>query len=495
MGIKFLEDEGSTEPSKIRFLDEQVAQVTPKEDNPLLRGWGVGMRPVIQGLSAPVNAVADGAAGLVNLGANLAGSDFRAPYLSKVQSEGLNNRTYEGQQVYPEGQTLGEQIVQGATGAVAGSIGMGGFAPKLIPGSPGAMASTTAGGGVAPAAYEGTKEWTGSDLAATGASLLASMVAGGAAGKSVDAFAGRGAPKVTMAEVEKRAKDAYATLDASGVTLKPLSAQAMVNRIEGELRKNNYRPAVNPRVETVLNQLREDIGTQKVSFQQLEQLRGVANALKTDPDPNTQRLGSLLIREFDNQVSKVEQRDLMRTSNVKDFKEVLKAVESARSDWRALSKAGMLEDVLDMAELRKAMPAASESELIRAGFMKIATNKTKMKQFSTDEQEAIKQVVKGIPFDRTLGQLARLNPARSQIMVGAQGSAAGAALGSGNPGYAATAAGLAGLGFGADKLGGALRKGQAEKAIQQILSGKKPVSEEDIHSLRGLFGGAINLDR
>lgn len=467
----------------------------PKEDNPLLRGYGVGMRGVIRGLSAPVNIVADGAAGAFNVGANLVGSDVRAPYLSQLQADALDARQYEGQQVYPKAATAGEKLTQSSTEAVTGALATGAFAPQLAPNTQGKLASTAAGAAVAEPAGDVVKEWTGSDVAATAASMLASMAAGSAAGRGVDVLTNPKAPRVTMEQVESRARAAYQTVDNSGVALRPLSAQAMVNRIEGELRRNNYRPTVFPRVETVLNQLREDIGQQRVSFRQLEQLRGLANALKTDNDPSVQRLGSILIREFDNQVANVTQRDLMPVpgSSVRDFNTALEAVQAARRDWRALSKATMLEDVINIAEIRKSMPSASESELIRQGFMRIATDKKKMANFSTDEQRAILEVTRGIPLDGPLGQIAKFSPTRNQLSGTAQGGSLLAGAMSGRPEVAATAAGVGALTYGADKLQSALRRQQAEGVINQILSGQRRVTPEDLHSIRGLFGGAVNL--
>jgi hypothetical protein len=504
--------DGLSNEQAIQKIESHLGKTpAPEAKQGLERGVGLAARAVLQGSSSIPNAVGDAAAAGINnynnmlrpvsrsLVRNILGDtigdalDFGAgpklPSLSQVQQQGMAGLGL------PKPETGMEKALsaglEAASGGATVNLAAAPFkaANPLMTKTAGEAASLVAGGAVAPGAYEVAKDWTGSDLAATALSLLASATVGSASGKIVD---GATAPKTTpikLEDVEKRAKAAYSVVDSSGVALKPASAQSMVNRIEAELRANNYRPAVQPRVKTVLNQLREDIGTQRVSFAQMEQLRGVANALKTDPDKDVQRLGAVLIREFDNQVAGVSQKDLMLGSGA-DFKKAVDAVESARKDWRALSKASLLEEVLDVAEIRKNKPAASESELIRDGFMRIATNKNKMRQFSSDEQKAILEVSRGIPLDSTLGQLARLNPARSQLALGVQGSGAAGAFATGNPTLGAAAIASGAAGFTADKVQGVLRRRQAEKAIQRIL-GDKSVSEDDIHSLRGLFGGVI----
>jgi hypothetical protein len=52
-----------------------------------------------------------------------------------------------------------------------------------------------------------------------------------------------------------------------------------------------------------------------------------------------------------------------------------------------------LQNVLDIAETKALNPTASESELIRQGFITLSANKNKMNLFSKDEQNAIKSYV------------------------------------------------------------------------------------------------------
>jgi hypothetical protein len=466
-------------------------------------------RGAIRGASIVPNAVLDGIAGARNFASGAAeklyeaatgtpadGVAGRLPLMSEVQAKGLDGMQYDGKPFYPQAVTTGEKVVQGAAEALAGTFAT----PGMSPANMAQAAAATAGGAAAPAAYDKAMDVTDKPLVATAFSLLASMAAGkvggavgGAAGKLDRGAQPAVTPTLTIEEVERRARASYQTMEASGVMVRPLSARNIVDQIEVELRRSGYRPNNQPEVATALQTMRDDFGQARVSFYQLDEARKAASALKSSTVPNVQRLGATLIREFDSQIARLGQRDLMPGSSRTDARAALEALESARSDWRALSKASLLDDVLNAAELRAAKPSASESELIRDGFLRIATNKKLLNQFDPEERAAIIEVTRGIPMDRTLGLLAKMNPARSQLAFTAQGGGAAGALAAGQPGLAAIAGATAGIGFGADKAQSALRRRQAEKAVSDILNGRAQVSPEDMSVLRGLFGGTVSL--
>jgi len=96
----------------------------------------------------------------------------------------------------------------------------------------------------------------------------------------------------------------------------------------------------------------------------------------------------------------------------------------------------------------------------------LATDKEKLKAFSSREQNAIKSVAAGGTTDPLLSLIARFNPQRSQLTAGAIG--AGALT---NP---VAAGGTAAAGFTADKLQSLLRRKQTEGLISNLLSGTTP---------------------
>jgi len=155
---------------------------------------------------------------------------------------------------------------------------------------------------------------------------------------------------------------------------------------------------------------------------------------------------------------------------------------SARKDWRNASRAQTLEDALNVAEAKALDPKASESELIRRGMINIAANKDKMNLFTKAEQNIIKSVAKGGPFDSVLSLIARFSPLRSQLAA-----AGGAALYTQSP---TAALATSGAGLSADLLQGYLRKQAATRGIQEIAAGA--TSRAPNLAYRGLLSGALN---
>jgi len=140
-------------------------------------------------------------------------------------------------------------------------------------------------------------------------------------------------------------------------------------------------------------------------------------------------------------------------------------------------------NILNVAETKALNPTASESELIRQGFINLATNKNKMSLFNKDEQSAIKAVAKGSSLDPLLTLMAKFNPQRSQFMAGGAFAGSIAKPEIGIP--------IAAAGYGADKLQALLRRQSAEKAMSGLLTGTTPPPSTDYYT-RGLMSSLMN---
>lgn len=266
-----------------------------------------------------------------------------------------------------------------------------------------------------------------------------------------------------MQQIKQRASKSYNAMDEAGVTLKPQSALGMVDDIKMKLDEARMVPGTDQakEVNARLDQISKMIGTERVSFTKLEKMRGMLNDLRASKDADVQRLGKVAVDQVDNYIANISGRDVIAGKEGLD--KAVASVMSARKDWRNASRAQVLEDALNVAEAKALDPKASESELIRRGFINIASNKDKMKLFTENEQNVIKSVAKGGSLDPLLTFAARFNPERPGIaLIGTAGIAAG------NP---ALAAGVAGGGFLADKLQAQLRRQAAEQATRTIASG------------------------
>jgi hypothetical protein len=462
---------------------QPVSQPTaeaPKESglaDLIKRQLGLAGRAVVTGVSSPANIVTDFLSGAVNVGANIVGSEKRVPYLSKEQSKGMT------QLGVPEPETGAERAAQVGMQALTSAGGMAAMAPKTIFGADLArqLPAATVAPMVAQPVAEITKEITGSDLAAT----IAALGVSGAVGKYTGDVAGRIAagkqPTTTMADVQQKASRAYTKVSDQGIEISGQNATSLVDKIKTRLDAVDYIPENAAPVANILNKYESILQRGNITFDNIEQMRRLANNLKSNPDKNIRRLASEMVDSIDDHVAALSPKDVVSGAGGIDV--AVKTIMEARKDFRNLSRATTLQNVLDIAETKALNPTASESELIRQGFITLAANKSKMSLFSKDEQNAIKAVVKGSSLDPLLTLMAKFNPQRSQIMAG--GAFAGSIA---KPEIAIP---IAAAGFGADKLQALLRRQSAESAMSGLLTGTTPGPQPSYYT-RGLLSTMMN---
>ena len=472
-------------------LGEAEAQPTPtapvaeapKEQglgDKLKRQLGLATRAVVSGVSAPANIVTDFLSGAVNVGANLVGSEKRMPYLSQEQSKGLT------QLGVPVPETGAERAAQVGMQSLVSAGGMAAAAPKSIFGADlvRQLPAATVAPMVAQPVAEITKEITGSDFAAT----IAALGVSGAVGKTTGDLAGRIAsgkqPTTTMADVQQKASRAYTKVADQGIEISGQNATNLVDKVRAKLDAVDYIPENAAPVANILNKYESITQRGNVTFDNVEQMRRLANNLKSNPDKNIRRLASEMVDTIDDHVATLSPKDVVSGSGGIDT--AVKTIMEARKDFRNLSRATTLQNVLDIAETKALNPTASESELIRQGFITLAANKNKMNLFSKDEQNVIKGVAKGSSLDPLLTLMAKFNPQRSQLVTG---GAVG--FGVGSPETLKYTVPIAAAGYSADKLQALLRRQSAEKAMSGLLTGTTP-GPQPSYFTRGLLSTMMN---
>jgi len=479
---------GLATPEDFGFKSQPTEQAPsaqqPSMADQLSRQVGLFGRAAYEGLTAPATTVLEGLRSAYNLGANIVGSESRLPSVAQAQGQMLTKAGL------PEPQGMLERAVQTGTQAMMGTGTVAALAPK-VPALAANLAqqipASGAAGFAAQPAAEATKEALsgvlgeqGSDIAAT----IAAMGVGAKVGQKVGGMipTGEKAPKLyTMDEVRQNATRSYNALDSAGVYIKPKSVLGMVDDIEANLNSNQYIPQNEPKVANTLSKMRDIVGDRFVSFPKLEELRKMANNLRSDTDPNTRRLGNVMIDSVDNYITKLNGNDVFAGAGKLD--EAVKNVMSARKDWRNQSRAEILQDALSTAEGKALDPRASESELIRRGFINIAANKNKMSLFDEAEQNVIKSVAKGGPQDKLLTGLGAFSPLRAKFVTGGIMGAVGTQS-------LPIALGMAGAGLTADKIQSVLRRRAAELAVKQIASGASP-SQQPNYGYSGLLGTTL----
>lgn len=478
--------EGATQEQILAYAQQNFSKAAPQpEKQPAPkrtlaqeagRQLGLTARAGITGLTAVPAMMAEPIASGVNM---LAGRQVMGSPTQGVQQL----MTAAG---LPEPQGTLERAVQTGASAMAGvpaQAALSGTSAALAPLRQNLLQQTTAAGagGVAgQAAADVVQEATESPILSAIAGIAAGAVVGGTAAKGASAATAERQPLITLDQIKQRAQKAYATVDEQGIFLKPKSVLDNFDNIEAKLVKDNFNPKLDAHkpVAQVLEQVRDMTGTQRVSFSKLEQMRSALVDLKTSKDAATRKYAGQAVSELDDYITKLGGKDVIAGQG--NVGTAVKAVQEARKDWRNLSRATVLEDALNVAEARALDPKASEGELIRRQLINLAASKDKMRFFTEREKNAIKSVASGPVADPLLSLVARLNPERSALM---QASTVAGSFA--NP---VAAASVAGLGFGADKLQGALRQRGVNQLMSNIASGQLPQVPPNL-AWRGMLSG------
>jgi hypothetical protein len=286
--------------------DDGISWEEPKKQTAgqaLARGTGLAARAGITGVAAVPAMLADAPVAVGNIVSSLFGGGTM-----QLPSQALQ-RTLTAAGL-PEPQTgLEKALSAGAeaatgTGALAQAAKATGsqlLAPLTQRLGTQTAASGTAGAAAQPAA-ELVTEKTESPLAGTIAALATGMAAGtlGARGAQVAGRVGE-AKLPTLAEIKQTAQAKYGEMSAQGINLKPQSVLDFVSKTETELGKLNLNPKLDTHkpVATVLEDWKDMVGQQRVSFDKLEQMRSKMNDLRASKEPATRKLAGAAVAEMD----------------------------------------------------------------------------------------------------------------------------------------------------------------------------------------------------
>lgn len=461
-------------------LGVQKPTESPSVMSQIGRQAGLAGRAIYEGFTAPATTVLEGLRSAANVGLNLAGSEQRIPSIAQAQSQMLTEAGL------PTPETGVEKAAQAGMQALTGAAGMAKALPTTVFGQDLVRQLPTAAvaGTVAEPVATETKQITGSDLAATVAgvglgALLGSTASRGVAGLAERIEAGK-QPIATIDSVKQAAQRAYNSVADKGIELNNTSAQSMVGGVKNALNEARYLPENAPAVNVVLNKFDDVVSRGNVKFDEIDQLRQMANDLKSSQDRNIQRLSGVMVKEIDDFVARLSAKDVV--SGQGGIDEAIKTLANARKDWRNLSRATTIDDILNTSEIRAIMPNASESELIRQGFIRLAANKDKMRVFNENEQNAIRAVASGGSLDPILSFISKFDPTRRNVLgAGALGATAV------KPEIALP---LMGAGVGAGAAQDVLRRRGAQRLMSGLLTGNVPA--QPISTVpQGLFFGGM----
>jgi len=364
--------------------------------------------PVGAGVGALAGGLAVPAADVLVSGYNkLMGGNVRLP--SRVISEMIPG---------PRAESPAERVIQASgsaltgTGAsVAAGRGLAGMAriptaagtPPAVAPSIGAIGAEAGRAPIAqvvtaPAATavgQTTTELTGNPLLGLAAGVGTGMAAGLRPTKRE--------PVPSTEDLLKQSKANYEILDKSGFRLDTQQFQQHMAQLPAKLRQEvGYVESVNPKVAGAFRELMS--GAPK-DVAEITALRKIIGSAAKSSDASERKVAVKLLDEFDDYVLNVSPSAIASGD-----KKAMDAWKAARADYSKVKKAELIEDIVARAEVSQGGKEAT----IAQGLSALAKNERKMRFFSPEEQEAIREAAKGGTLQsmlRTVGKFTPMTPA------------------------------------------------------------------------------------
>jgi hypothetical protein len=451
---------------------------------------GRGMTPAVTGaaaggaLAGPSGALIGSMAlpigDVLNTAINkVAGTNLQMP--SEVVSKGMANLGY----AEPTG--MGERAIESAGGALAST---GAQLPAF------ARMATEAGSPMMRSFASQMAQAPKAQLAASAPSAAAGQIATELSGNPlVGALtsAATGAPfgfKAGMLKtnapsqeaLSQEAKNLYAKAESSGVKFDPDKFASHMDQIGKDLRKFGYaeNSSTYSGIKSALDELKDT--TRPKDYLELQALREIIAGEQGSTNPKVRMLSTKLKDEFDNYIMNAPENHLQ----IKDTKG-LQDWSDARKSYSKLKKAEIFDDMFENAQLDQSKFTVSGAENSLATQLRnLAKNDKKMRMFSVDEQDAIKEAAKGGKVQNLLKFYGRFAPTGPVTSIFTGGAA-----------YAEPSLGVPfALGaLGARKGAETLRKQSVSNLADMMRLGAMPEVEArtkniPVTTLRGLLSGA-----
>jgi hypothetical protein len=170
------------------------------------------------------------------------------------------------------------------------------------------------------------------------------------------------------------------------------------------LRSEGYTPKAYPGIASVLEEM-TNVQNPK-DFTELQAIRKMIQNQQGSADPQTRRLATSLKDDFDSYVLNAPSDHFTTgtTQGVKDW-------DDARNSYSRLKKSEVFDDMMTNAELDQSKFTQSGAEnSLATQLRQLAKNDKKMRMFSSDEQDAIREAAKGGTVQNMLKFYGRFAP-------------------------------------------------------------------------------------
>ena len=208
----------------------------------------------------------------------------------------------------------------------------------------------------------------------------------------------------------------------------------MSDDIKDLLAERAFRPKLQPRIAAAFDELQQAGGTDH-TLKGIETLRRVVKMAGNSPSSDERDIARLMVDKIDEFIGGLKPQDLVGFgpstiggAAATQPEAATTALANARKLWATGSKADTIETLSERAANRAGQFTGSGYEnALRTEFRQLAQNKTRMRTFTSEEQDAIRAVARGGPIGNILRWVGKFRP--SGVVSAALGSGIGHAIG------------------------------------------------------------------
>jgi hypothetical protein len=203
--------------------------------------------------------------------------------------------------------------------------------------------------------------------------------------------------------LKESARAAYKKAEDAGVVISPQSFDKAKQVIEGQLK--GIDPTLHPDASATLRRITQTEGP--VTLDQLETLRKIAKDAQASVKPADSRLAGQIVDTIDNYAETLSPRDLLSGDA-----NAVSALKEARNFWSRARKSDTITEMMDRAQTRAGAhyTQAGMEHSLRQEFKTLALNQKRLRLFAPAEQEAIKAIARGSPFENVMRNLGKFDP-------------------------------------------------------------------------------------
>jgi len=305
---------------------------------------------------------------------------------------------------------------------------------------------------------------------------LAGGLAGGM-GESMLEGGPKAPPLPTTGEIKDASQRLYESANQAGVVVKNDALKSFASDVGKTIADEGLSKRLHPAALGALQDIQDAAESgQPVTLKGLDLLRqNIGDVAATSANPGERRLAGIMRGKMDDFMGNIGPGDVLAG----DPKQATQVLSQARDLWQTYKKSALIDDLIDGAKNRSNFTASGFENGLRTEFRALAQSNTKMRQFTQEEQDAIRTVVRGGPLDnffRAVGRFSVRGPVSGMGAAMAERVIPGA-------GFA-----LSGIGEGARHLATNRTMSNIEQ-LQNLIKGNAPAASSG--SAQSLLSGTM----